>query len=158
MNFANMTVAQAQQWLVRNVGLGARCPCCSQMAKVYRRTINTGMARSLIAMYLHGQDRQSWVHLPTVIGRRSAEEGKLRYWKLVEERPGTRDDGGHAGFWRLTDLGRQFVAGQVTVPKYARVYNGKLLGLDGPQISIRDALGERFNYDELMAGDGLAAV
>jgi hypothetical protein len=145
-----ITLAEAQRWLADRVRNGARCPCCNQYTKVYQRQINSGMARSLIAMYLHGPQGQ-WVHLPTQVGARSREEGKLRYWNLVEEQIDIRrDDGGRVGYWRLTDAGRTWVTGQSTVPKYVAVYNNIVLGNYGEHVSITDALGTRFNYAELM--------
>lgn len=62
-----ITLAEAQQWLAERITGGARCPCCNQYSKVYRRQINSGMARSLIAMYRAGG--LDWVHVPTQIGR-----------------------------------------------------------------------------------------
>src|SRR4051812_23810063 len=145
-----MTLGEARQWLAARVAAGARCPCCNQYTKVYRRQINSGMARSLIAMYLHGPQGQ-WVHLPTQVGARSREEGKLRYWLLVEEQVDVqRQDGGRAGYWRLTDAGRDWVTGRTTVAKFVIVYNNIVLSHDGPQVTIPDALGTRFNYPELM--------
>lgn len=143
------TLEEAREWLRSQVDQGARCPCCNQFAKVYRRRINAGMAHSLIDMYLIGGRR--WLHVPTAIGARSREEGKLAYWHLVEESTEPRGDGGRAGWWRVTDLGESFVLGEVRVAKYARIYDGRCLGLDSTEtVSIRDALGARFNYDELM--------
>jgi hypothetical protein len=128
---------------------GITCPTCDQYAKVYRRNINSGMARSLILLYRQGP---GFVHVPTAIGARSREEGKLAYWGLAEEEHVVREDGGRAGWWRITSLGVQFVLGRVSVQKYALVYNGRVLEHDGPPWTIRDALGKRFNYAELMAG------
>lgn len=151
-----ITIAEAQSWLASRITSGARCPCCGQYSKVYRRQINSGMARSLIAMYLHGPQGQ-WVHLPTQVGARSREEGKLRYWGLVEEQVSVqRDDGGRAGYWRITDAGRAWVTGQSTLPKFASVYNNTVLKLYGDEVTISDALGKRFSYDELMR-PGVAA-
>jgi hypothetical protein len=144
------SLAEARQWLFERIRTGARCPCCEQYAKVYRRQINSGMARSLIAMYLHGPQGQ-WVHLPTQVGARSREEGKLRYWGLVEEQVDVqRCDGGRVGYWRLTDLGRRWVTGQASLPKYVTVYNNKVLENYGDPVTVSDALGSRFNYAELM--------
>ncbi len=144
-----MTLGEARTWLADRVKTGARCPCCNQFAKVYRRQINSGMARSLIAMYLHGPEGQ-WVHVPTQVGARSREEGKLRYWGLVEEQVDVRSDGGRAGYWRLTPAGRAWVTGQSTVPKYVTVYNNQVLESYGEQITIAGALGDRFSYSDLM--------
>lgn len=150
-DFDNATVSEARDWLREHVDDGAPCPCCTQLAKVYRRKINSGMARSLIAMYQIAGT--SWVHVPTQVGARSREEGKLAYWGLVEESTAPRDDGGRAGWWRVTSKGELFVRDEITVPKYARIYNGRCLGFYGAQrVGIRDALGSKFSYDDLMAG------
>lgn len=149
------TLDEAQRWVrerAEQVG-GTKCPACGQHAQVYRRKINGRQADAIIALYRkHGMD---WGHVPTIAPRLRGDGGMialLRYWGLVEESPELRDDGGRAGWWRVTDLGRDFVLNRVTVPKYARIYDSDLLSLEGVQVSIRDALGERFNYEELMAG------
>lgn len=145
------TLGQLKSWLRTRAEGGAHCPVCEQHVQVYRRKINSGMAKSLIRMYRVGG--LEWVHLPTQIGARSREEGKLAYWGLVEEEKTLRADGGRAGYWRVTLLGELFLRGKCTVPKYARVYDGRVLSLDAnEQVSIYDALGTKFDYAELMAG------
>lgn len=146
------TLGQLKQWLRQHASAGAECPVCEQHVQVYRRKINSGMARSLIRMYQVAGT--NWVHVPTQIGARSREEGKLAYWGLVEEEKAVRPDGGRTGYWRVTALGELFVTNpSVTVPKYARVYNGRALSLDNlEKVTIKDALGTKFNYNDLMAG------
>lgn len=144
-------LGDARRWLRQRVDEGAQCPCCTQLAKVYRRKINAGMARSLIAIYQVGG--RDWVHLPTQIGARSREEGKLAYWGLLEEDTNPRPDGGRGGYWRVTARGERFLKGEIEVPKYVRIFDGRLLGFTGTDwVSIRDAIGDKFNYDELMKG------
>lgn len=151
MSFPDSTpLGTIRDWLRKHADKGTVCPACTQTVKVYRRKVNSGMARSLIAMYVI--DAYGWIHLPSQIGARSREEGKLAYWGLVEESPDPREDGGRAGWWRLTAAGRAFVQQQKAIPEYARVYNGRVLGFDGAMVSIVDALGTKFNYDDLMAG------
>lgn len=146
------TIQAGKDWLlarVRKPG-GATCPLCDQHAQMYRRKINAGMAHSLIRMYrINGTD---WVHVPTSIGARSREEGKLAYWRLVEEQVGKGLHGGRAGYWRVTAFGEKFLRAQEKVPTYALVYNGRVMGYEGAMISIKDALGTKFNYNDLMAG------
>jgi len=144
-------VIGVKTWLRQRVVKGETCPCCGQFTKVYKRKINSGMARSLIRMYLAGGSEQlSFIHVPTAVGSRSREEGKLRYWGLVEEELEKRPDGGRAGYWRVTPSGELFVKGLMTVYSHARIYDGRCLGLTGPQVSILDALGDKFDYAELM--------
>lgn len=120
---------------------GTTCPCCDQFAKVYRRKLNAGMARSLIRMYRAGG--LDWVDITRQIPARSREEGKLAYWRLVEP-------GEVRGVWRVTQEGYRFLRG-APVESHALVYNGELLRLDGGPITITEALGERFDLQELMS-------
>lgn len=133
---------------------GDYCPLCTQFAKVYKRSINSSMARDLIMMYRDsGKD---WCHLPTVRAKQKSrgnrEESKLRYWGLVREDPeAIREDGGRAGWWQVTDKGELWVQGKIRVPKYALVYDSRCLGLKGEPVDIQTALGRRFNLEELMS-------
>jgi hypothetical protein len=149
--FGGFTVAEAKEWLKARLDVGAKCPVCHQRAQMYRRTINSGMARSLISMHLLAPDG-GWVRITTQLDARSREEGKLRYWNLVTERPSDRADGVRSGFWRVTEAGRRFVLGMKKVPKYAHIYDDRFFKFSGPPITIYDALGKNFSYVELMSG------
>lgn len=155
------TVGQARDWLeARMYGEGAECPCCTQFVKVYRRKLNAGMGRVLIKLW-HKAGLE-WTYLPHVdyaegqtevraVGH-SGEMCMTRFWGLIEPLPNTeRNDGStRVGWWRMTPLGRDFVGGVVQVQKYAIMYAGRCLELDGPMVGIRDVLGDKFDYSELM--------
>lgn len=144
-------LGDARQYLMEARLRGTTCPCCQQHTQQYKRTINSGMARSLIAMWTAaGLD---WQHVPSSIGARSREEGKLAYWRLVEEERTLRPDGGRAGYWRVTERGAAYAQGHIALPRYAHVYNGRCLGLSGQPESIVVALGKRFNLAKLLAGE-----
>lgn len=153
----DMPLAEARALLRTLVADGCICPCCTQNAQVYSRPLHAGMARQLLTIYRTvGTD---WAYLPDVLaalarsGAGSGDVAKLRYWGLLEQQEGVRDDGSNrTGHWRVTLAGREWVLGRTTVPQRALVYNRKLLRLTGDPITIRDALGKKFNYDELMAG------
>ena len=143
------TLQDARAWLREQRQEGVRCPCCTQLAKIYKRPINAGMAVSIIKMYR--SSRLQYQHIPTTVGGKSREEGKLRYWRLIEEELEVRrEDGGRAGWWRVTPKGEQWIHNQILVPKYAYIFDARLLELGGPPTSIRTALGTKFNYEELM--------
>lgn len=146
----NDTIQAGKDWLMANIRKGTKCPLCGQHAQLYRRKVNTGMAVSLIRMYRI--NKTGWVHVPTSVGAKSREEGKLAYWRLVEEQPNKGLHGGRAGYWRVTEFGERFLLAQEAIPTYALVYNGRVMGHEGPMVTIRDALGTGFNYDDLMAG------
>lgn len=143
---------------------GCRCPGCGQHVQIYWRSINAGQAASVVRLYrLHLKQPWAWVHLPTAIGRRSAEEAKLSYWGLVEEMGALRVDGGRPGMWRLTPKGVDWAARLIKVPRYVRVFDGHPWGAPinysksgkiRPDVGVLDALGTKFNYTLLMAGEG----
>lgn len=146
-------LGEARRWLrVQARGKGAKCPCCAQVARVYPRTLNSGMASSLIRMYRIGG--LEWVHLPTQLPARSREEGKLAYWGLIEEATEERrPDGGRAGWWRVTERGERFIRCELEVWQRLGIYDDQVVGPDktsDPHWTIRKALGKRFDYDELM--------
>ena len=138
-----------KEWLRARIYDGATCPCCGQFAKVYRRSITSTQARILIAML-----RRNGTDWQYTAGRDnldpSGQISYLKFWGLVEEQDSVRTDGGRPGWWRVTEAGADFANGFITVPKYAYVYNRKVRRIDGPQVGIRQTLGNRFNYDELM--------
>ena len=148
-----MTVAQARASVLAGAERGGvQCPCCGQRAQVYRRSIHSAMARDLIACY-----RQfgvgEWFDLTAIVGKRgTGDVTKLRYWGLMEQMPGEREDGSkRTGCWRILPRGADYVRSRVRVQKYAYVYDGEAIRFDGPLVSIHDALGEKFDYRELMA-------
>jgi hypothetical protein len=96
--------------------------------------------------------RRLYVHVPSIDPARGGDVAKLEFWGLIEEERAVRIDGGRAGFWRVTRRGEDWIERKTTVPKYARIYDGRLLSLTGPAVSIDDALGGTFRLDDLMAG------
>jgi hypothetical protein len=149
------TLVAAKDWLRDHLDDGARCPCCGQFAKIYRRRVHATMARELIAIWREaGCD---WVHLPTLLKTTGAHGGdtiKVKYWNLIEPDNETREDGStRTGWWRLTDSGRAFVLGEKSIPKYVMIYNEQSYGFSEDMVTIRDALGAKFDYQALMRGD-----
>lgn len=151
----NDTIAAGKAWLRSVLDDGAPCPLCGQNAKMYRRKITSGMARSLIHMhrmapYVGGQS--GWIHVSTIPSR-SRDHAMLAYWGLIEEQLATGVHGGKAGYWRVTDRGRSFLIQGLKVPKYALVYDGTVQGFDSTDmVDIHAALGTNFYLPDLMAG------
>jgi hypothetical protein len=147
-----MPLGEAREQLRQLVGDGHHCPCCTQLVKLYKRKINSTQARALILMFR--ECGRGWGHLPSLRTHlapyHSNEEPKLRYWGLLEEEKAVRPDGGRSGWWRVTEAGEAWITGEITVRKYARVFDGRCRGLAGPEITIHDALSTKFDYKELM--------
>jgi hypothetical protein len=135
---------------------GGDCPCCGRWGKVYPRSINETMARSLIWLAKAPEDLPGgWVDVPERGPKwllRSNQLSTLRWWGLIERRESEPDvDEKHSGMWRLTRLGVMFVTGRVEVPKVAHTYDGKVVRMGEKTINIRACFGRRFSYDEVMA-------
>lgn len=147
-----MPLGEARRWLRERTTQGAPCPCCTQFAKVYLRPITSTMARDAVVIVRDAG--REWFHMPTVLGHNTGDTAKLANWGFLEEDNRTRDDGGRAGWWRITDGLEQFVRHGLAVPKYARIYDGRSLGLTGDPVTIVDCLRERFDLAELLATPG----
>lgn len=151
------TVEKARMWLhtVVREPLGATCPCCKQMAKVYRRPITSTMARWLIALVRHHDQEPRYYSVQEdwslAINKGTGDVAKLRHWGLIRSAPLKSESGARSsGLWRPTILGKRFVKSGATIDSHVELYDSRLLKLSGKQITIRDALGQHFDYDKLM--------
>jgi hypothetical protein len=149
-NAPPLNLAEARLWMLGQASDGAKCPCCGRTAKIYRRHLNKGMAISLVRMFKAAPIGE-YVHVPTVCSGGTREEAKLRFWGLAEEATELRDDGGRAGWWKVTQDGARFVRLRLTVPSHVLLYRNRFRGFDGPQVDIQDCLGKSFDLAELMA-------
>lgn len=145
-------LGDAKAWLKEHLDEGVSCPCCSQLAKIYKRKIHAGMARGLIAAYRNGGGNR-FVHAPSLVpDYQNTDFARLVLWALVEEEPSKREDGGRPGWYRLTARGIAWVRDAEPLHKYVLTFNNSVFRREGPMVTIRDALGSKFNYEELMAG------
>lgn len=152
----NIRVKDAKDILRTKLEKGVNCPCCQQFVKSYRRKITSTMAYGLIMLYeKHGL---SEFHLEksliesNLIKTVRSDFPKLRYWKLINQLAGKRNDGSSRnGYYQITDHGLQFVKDMIDVEKYIYIYNNTPYKKSSDEfISIKDALGQKFNYDELV--------
>lgn len=144
------TIEHSQKWLEENRRDGVDCPSCGEIVKVYRHNIDSAMARTLILMYAKG-GTEYFVHTPSLPGD-THKASQLKWWGFVEEERVLREDGGRAGYWRVTPAGEEWINGGV-IAKHALVFNGRCLELlDEKKVTITEALGKKFNFRELMEG------
>ena len=144
----DMPLGEAMELLLEGaINGGVICPCCSQFAKVYKRKINSAMAKGLIDLYKAGGISE-FVHAPTISSCR--EVSQLAWWGLVAEESTLRPDGGKSGYWKVTKKGEEFIKSEVKCDKYTYVFDGKILGHDGDMVDISEALGEPFHYRSMM--------
>lgn len=146
------TVQETKDFLRQNYEKGCTCPSCGQFVKLYKRKLNSSMARALIILF-NLSKTQEWIHSREITKNVNitGDFAKMAYWKLIEEK---KKEGGEdkrtSGIWKITERGRQFVRGQIRIPAYVFIYNAKLQGFSDDTATIRDCLGKKFSYSELM--------
>lgn len=154
-----ITLGEAKRKLRENLLKGDTCPCCNQSAKMYVRSITSSMAYGLILMSQHDEE---YIHIEdffkNMVGVPSSIRGdipKIRFWGLIEPRIEPTEDGNpNSGYYRLTDLGRNFAKKQINVMDKVKLYNNKFFGFadDAKMVNIVDCMKNKFNYDEIVKG------
>lgn len=84
---------------------------------------------------------------------RGGDWAKLAYWGLIEEQAKKGKDGNpRAGFWRITGVGVSFIRGELQVPRYAYLYDGKLQKMSAEMTTFKAALKDPFLYEQVVGG------
>jgi len=176
-NIKTTTVEQARDWLRARVfgktvraKQGARCPCCKQYVKIYKRALGAPMARWLIWLvrtwdHQFGSKRDllsdpansAWVDIRQSPVR-GGDYAKLLHWGLVEQKSDVLEkknngakDTKDSGLWRPTFAGIDFARGKTKVASHVYLYDNVKIGEESDQqITIKEALGKKFSYSELM--------
>jgi hypothetical protein len=150
------TLADARATLKAEATQGAVCPCCGHFAKVYKRKFNSGMALAMIYSYpwfkAHPGEWLSLRDFLIEIGKTKLNNyGVTLYWSMYEKRNAEPIHGERArGLYQMTEKGIAFVECKLTVPSHANEYLSEFQSFEGEYITIREALGKKFNYPELM--------
>lgn len=151
------TIEAGRVYVKAHAYKGVKCPCCTQLVKIYKRRIYSTMAIGLMKLYSitmrNDSEFNRYFHISDIESSRRSGGGdfaKLLYWELVEERPNTDEHKKHSGYWNITPQGKEFVQKKITVPEHALIFNDRLIGMSGEAVNIEDALGKKFNYKELM--------
>lgn len=130
---------------------GGHCPCCGRWGKINPYQVTSTQVRGMIWM-LRRFRRNEWVELakaPKYI-LRSKSLATLHHWGLLESKPNEDPDKKGSGFWRLTQMGRDFLRNKITIPKRAFVFDNRLIKFSKEEVNVVIALGKKFSYQELM--------
>lgn len=152
-HFRQETLASAKAHVEAHLDEGITCPCCTQLAKRYRRNLYGANCRALIALYRLVTPDNPWHYIGSFqhLDSGGGDFAKARYWALVVEKPNEDEpEKRTSGIWTLTPYGQAFVRRETQIPKYALVYDSKCQGFEGPSVDIVECLGAKFNYEELM--------
>ena len=131
---------------------GGKCPICDRWGKVYKRNINSTMAKSLI--WLCGASNGDWVDVPKVAPRwlvSSNQLPTLKWWGLIDRKEQLDDTKKFSGFWKPTALGIDFVYNAKEIPKSVFTYNNNVEGFSSELVNIRDCFDEHFNYSDVLS-------
>jgi len=148
-----LTLAEAREnWQKIIKGDGGHCPCCDRWGKWYQRGINYTMAAGTVWLAVMSADGE-WIEVPKRGPRWMVVSNQfptMRWWGLVERNvPMPGEDKKFTGFWRATELGKQWAAGKVKVPKYVWTYNNTVMEFEEPMVLVSECL-ENFSYKEVM--------
>lgn len=136
-----------------DVRKGYSCPCCGSFVKMYTRHFNSNMAVAVI--FLYKNMAKGFIHLENAMieagYKRCGDASYLRHYQLIEPLNEERADGSKRnGHYQITGRGIMFVENKLMVQEKFLILNNKLHGFEGKGITIIDALGKKFNYQELM--------
>lgn len=154
----NLTIEQLKKEMSVNLRKGCVCKVCNQFAKIYSRKITASMAAGLCIIY--NESGEDYIHIETLFKNKlnipSSLRGdipKLRFWNLLIPKEGEKEDGNpNNGYYKITEKGKRFVEGKVYVYSHVDIYNNEFFGYSekSKEITIYDALTDKFNYNELM--------
>jgi hypothetical protein len=151
------TIIEAKAHLRANFEKGVDCACCGQYVKLYKRKLNSGMALFLIGLYRLSVSNMTMffsnheVMAEMKINTSSLDYSVMKHFGLIYTRiseAGKKD----SGKWMITSKGVNLLLGQSTSPKHVFLYNNKRQGFSDETITIKEALGSKFDFDELMKG------
>ena len=153
------TVKEARDYLIKGLHDGVECPVCCQHAQIYRYKLYATSAQALIRLYALTQTFPSVVywHISNYAEAatdrpRAPHFAELRFWGLIARRENPKPGQNSAGYWCITEKGKAFVRGEISLHSRILVFNNTFQGFEdnSESISIRDALQNKFNYQELM--------
>jgi hypothetical protein len=132
---------------------GTHCPVCSKFVKVYRRRLNSGMARFLIKLVQRYKVYPRYYTMRELYpsDNKAASDGSyLIHWGLIEKTEQANLAQAPSGSYRPTDKGLRFFHNNEFVPTHVHLLNNEVVGWSDKHANIKTALGSKFNYEELM--------
>ena len=149
----NITLEEAKEQMIANAEDGAPCPCCGRLVKLYKRKLHSEMAAflcRLVGRWLVDPKYYSTRELCPATSKSSTDGSYLVHWGLVEKEPAQNSSGGKAGMYRPTAEGVAFAQRKTSVLSHIHMLCGDVIGFGPKRITIDQALGDKFDYYELM--------
>lgn len=158
------TIEEAKEYLKQHIKQGVACPVCTQYVKQYTRPLNSSMAYVLVLVYNYFKMKphDDWLHVENYLNELNTpapvrgDFPKLKYWNLIEDKKSIREDGSNRnGYYKITEDGKLFVESVTKIYSHAIIFNGKCYGFQGKHIDIREALNNKFSYEEIIHNEAV---
>lgn len=152
------TIVEAKEHLRESWKEGTDCPCCGQHVQLYDYKLFATSAFALMKLYSLSEERPDiYFHISEYAeaskgSPRAPHFAELRFWGLISKQENSDPTKKSSGYWCITQKGREFVEGKILLPSRILVYNNKFQGFSdkASSIPIQEALGNKFDYAELM--------
>ena len=149
------TLEEAKDYLRENFTTGVRCPACDRTVKLNPVPLSSGNTRGLVELYkLDREKPNGYFHVREIEKYKEGFGGgafaKCQRWGLVVDAKNVDPSKKRSGMWAITEKGRKFVRGEITVPSKCYMYNAKTVKFSEDRINIKQALGKNFNYAEVI--------
>ena len=132
-------------WADIHAGKFVKCPCCKNLTKKYPRSINYRMVQALERLSVAGENGLTPNELYHYDGKKAGgDPHKLRFWGLT-----IATQSGAEKRWHITDKGRTFLLGELSVPKYAYIVNNEAVGYSIELMNVKDC--KAFDLAELLS-------
>lgn len=124
-------------------GEAVTCPCCDRYAKVTKTKLNAVMVKQMLKMrVLADRDGREFVKHKELVDSETGTNACLtttKHWGFVQRGDESEELKGLSGaksYWRLTAKGREFLRGDIKVPKYLLLYHDEVYGETGEMIYV----------------------
>jgi hypothetical protein len=135
---------------------GTHCCACTQKAQVYGRGLGLTHLKLMRALLAASGPSREFVHVSKIkVGSRDASSyggdlAKLRLFGLAETRTNDDETKTHSGDWRWAEKMLKLLRGEIEIPRYAYVYDGKVLRFSDETVGPEEIRGrKKFDYREL---------
>lgn len=128
-----LTIAGAKREIedALNDGSTVICPITGKVIAVYRRGLHGGQVACLRRLARASRELgRTYVHIKYITGRRDGEFSKMAAWGLIEAlKPANKLEAEKVqGWWKITDLGRRWLAGRCRVPRQMAIIGNTVIG------------------------------
>lgn len=153
------TLAEARKFVRDSREFGAECPCCGQIAKIYKRSPYRRIVVALMRLYWLNRQKEGWYYIDSIYGagdKKGGDFAKLRFWGLVVLKSQSIGDKRTSGLWHITVRGIEFVERKLRIQPNALIYNNECFGFSGEPQLIDHFLGQGFSYARILASAATA--